>query len=444
MSSSLTQALARKMIRQLTAGTTPLEGVRFLNVGRERYFVEVQRMLEDIAGGGGASIRFLNADYGHGKTHFIGMVNALALDRNWVTSYIKLSEAEGVRLDKFERLYAGILRNCLCRALIQEHEQLYDPGDANGWPWILNNWIGRHLKLEAGAGTDPNSVGARDRTLSALDLLLRKANVSGDFASAIRIYARAAFERASDEDRRLQESVIRWFSCEAVPELKPHGVLAPITTKNAKQILRGVIALLKEFGYGGMAIFIDEAENVQNAQQYSKPQRRLAYQNLRELLDNVDGGISGVGLSRAVCYVAATPIMFTGEKGFREYPALQDRIEDIKLDIPALEGLIDYRAVVIDLSLSPLTSNNRLEIAKKIRSIHGIAFDWIPERVVSDKWLDSLIDSYEKRMGEYGGLRPLCKSVAKALEVAEQHPDAMARVSSSELISAAFAEESTR
>jgi hypothetical protein len=63
---------------------------------------------------------------------------------------------------------------------------------------------------------------------------------------------------------------------------------------------------------------------------------------------------------------------------------------------------------------------------------------------VSDKWLDSLIDSYEKRMGEYGGLRPLCKSVAKALEIAEQHPDAMARVSSSELISAAFAEESIR
>jgi hypothetical protein len=435
---SLTQALARKMIRQLTAGTTPLEGVRFLNVGRERYYHEVERMLDDIAEGGGASIRFLNADYGHGKTHFIGMVNTLALDRNWVTSYVKLSAAEGIRLDRFEQLYAGILRNCLCRGLIEEHQQLYDPGDANGWPWILNNWIRRHIRVEANTGIDPNSMGARDRTLSALDLLLRKANVSGDFASAVRIYTNAALDRASDEDRKLQEAVIRWFACENIPELKQHGILAPITSKNAKQTLRCVIALLREFGYGGMAIFIDEAEN---AQDYTRPQRRLAYQNLRELLDNVDGGVSGVGLSRAICYVAATPVMFTGEKGFREYPALQDRIEDVKIDIRALQGLIDYRAIVTDLSLSPLTGVNRWEIARKIRDIHGIAFRWTPEQVVTNDWLDSLTKNFEKRMGEYGGLRPLCKSVAKALEIAEQHPDAMARVNSVDLISAAFAEE---
>ena len=142
--SDISMALAKKMIRQLAAGTTPLEGVRQLNVGRERYFNEITRLLDDITEGGGASIRFLNADYGYGKTHFIGMINAEALDHNWVTSYIKLSEAEGVRLDKFEQLYSAILRNCLCRGIIEEQQQLYDPGDANGWPWILDNWVKKH------------------------------------------------------------------------------------------------------------------------------------------------------------------------------------------------------------------------------------------------------------------------------------------------------------
>ncbi len=438
MARQLTRPLAKKMIRQISAGTTPLEGVTFLNVGRERYFKEVERLLDDVQEGGGASIRFLNADYGHGKTHFIGMINAMALERNWVTSYVKLSDAEGVRLDKFDELYAAILRNCLCQRIIDEHEQLYDPGDANGWPWILDDWIKRHVQAESGSGIDPNSQGARDRTISALELLLRKANVSGDFASAVRTYASSAFDRASAEDQQLKEAVIRWFACERVPELKSRGVLAPISNKNAKQTLRSVISLLRELGYGGMAIFIDEAEN---AQHYPKNRRRTAYQNLRELLDNVDGGVSGVGLSRAVCYVAATPVMFTGEKGFREYPALQDRIEDVSIDIPQLRGLIDYRAVILNLSVSPLTPENRRDLARRLRDIHEVAFDWQPQSLVTDEWLNSLVESFEERMGEHGGLRPLCKSVVKALEVAEQHPDILQSVDSAEFVAAAFADE---
>lgn len=436
--SEISMALAKKMIRQLAAGTTPLEGVRQLNVGRERYFKEVTRLLDDITDGGGASIRFLNADYGFGKTHFIGMINAEALDHNWVTSYVKLSEAEGVRLDKFEQLYSAILRNCLCRGIIEEHQQLYDPGDANGWPWILDNWVKKHLLLEEKSGTDRNSLGARDKTISALDLLLRKANVSGDFAAAVRIYMKAAFNRANDEDRQLKDAVVRWFACDKVPELKPHGVHSPITNKNAKQVLRSVISLLRQFGYGGMAIFIDEAENVQD---YTKTRRRVAYQNLRELLDNVDGGVSGVGLSQAICYVAATPVMFTGSKGFREYPALQDRIADVDIDLPAIQGLIDYRAVILDLSLSPLTDDNRRELAKKIRSVHSAAYDWNAKEVVTDELLERLVSSFEARIGEHGGLRPLCKSIAKALEIAEQHPEAMAQLECDELVSAALAGE---
>lgn len=439
MTTPLTQSLAKKIIRQLGAGTTPLEGVRHLNVGRERYFAEIERLLGDLTVGEGSDVHFLNADYGHGKTHFIGMINALALDRNWVTSYVKLSKAEGVRLDKFEQLYAAILRNCICRGLLEAHEHTYDPGEANGWPWILDNWVKRHVQLEQGAGVDPNSLGARDRTLSALDVLLRKANVSGDFASAVRLYARAGFERSSADDKRLRDSVLRWFACEKVTELREHGVLAPIAGANAKQVLRSVISLIREFGYGGMAIFIDEAEA---AQDYSKPQRRAAYQNLRELLDNVDGRASGLSLNHAVCYVAATPVMFAGEKGFREYPALQDRIEDVRLSIPGLAHLIDYRAVVIDLSSTPLTSENRHELARRIREIHASAFQWNPVQIVCDAWLQSLVDAYERRLGEQGGLRPLCRAIAKSLELAQQHPEHFAAIDPRALVAAAFQQES--
>src|SRR5262249_19102966 len=159
-----------------------------------------------------------------------------------------------------------------------------------------------------------------------------------------------------------------------------------------------------------MAIFVDEAESIQD---YTKPQRRTAYQNLRELLDNVDGRATGNSLNHTVCYVAATPVMFVGERGFREYPALQDRIEDIRL--PSLEGLVDYRAVVVDLSATPLTPEHRRMLAHKIRDVHAVAQRWDPKSVVHDAWLAALVAAYEARLGEQGGLRPLCRALTKAL-----------------------------
>lgn len=431
--------LAKKMVRQLGAGTTPLEGVRYLNVGRERYFVEIEGLLEDLNEGGGAAVHFINADYGYGKTHFIGMTNALALDRNWVTSYVKVSKADGLRLDKFEQLYAAILRNCICRGLLEAHQHTYDPGEKNGWPWILDDWIKRHLATEAGAGIDQNSLGARQRTIGALELLLRKANVTGNFAAAVQLYAKSFFEQTSNIDRQLRENVLRWFNCEKIPELREHGVLAPITNADAKQVLRSIIGILREFGYAGMAIFIDEAESVQ---EYTKPQRRVAYQNLRELLDNMDGRASGMSLNHAVCYVAATPVMFLGEKGFREYPALQDRIDEIKLPFPNLTDLIDYRAVVVDLSMSPLTREDCRDLAKKIRQIHSICYQWNPSEIVDDDWLESIVVAFDHRRGELGGLRPLCRAVAKSLQLAHQHPDTFSGLEPKHLVASSFQQES--
>ncbi len=437
MTPTVNVPLAKRIIQQLKRGTAPLEGVRALNVGRERYFVEVDQQLDDLAADGGASIRFLNGEYGHGKTHFIGMTNASALDKGWVTSYVKLSSADGVRLDKFEQLYSAILRNCICQRLIDAYDRIYDPGDANGWSWILEDWLARQLGMLAKSGVDRNSVGARERTLGALDVLLRKANVTGDFAAAVKVFAGGTLDRG---DRRLKDATIRWFACEKVPELKEYGVLAPITGKNARQTLRSLIALLHELGYRGMAFFVDEIENVLT-KDYTKPQRQVAYQNLRELLDNIDGGVSGLGLNRAVCYLAATPLMFTGEKGFREYAALHSRIDEVRLPIADLRGLPDYRAVVIDLAASPLEPAHRRELAEKICDIHAVAYKWDPRAVGADRWVAAVVTEYEKHRSEQGGLRPLCRAVANALDIAEQHRGQPDPEDAPKVVAAAFRED---
>jgi hypothetical protein len=106
-----------------------------------------------------------------------------------------------------------------------------------------------------------------------------------------------------------------------------------------------------------------------------------------------------------------------------------------------LSGLIDYRAVVIDLSATPLSPTDRRHLARKIRDIHAVAQSWDPSSVITDAWLNGLVEAYEKRLGEHGGLRPLCKAVTKALELAEQHPHQFASVDASVLVSMAFQQE---
>lgn len=56
-------------------------------------------------------------------------------------------------------------------------------------------------------------------------------------------------------------------------------------------------------------------------------------------------------------------------------------------------------------------------------------------------WLKSLIDAYEKRLGEQGGLRPLCRSIAKSLELAQQHPEHFATIEPRSVVAAAFQQE---
>ena len=82
------------------------------------------------------------------------------------------------------------------------------------------------------------------------------------------------------------------------------------------------------------------------------------------------------------------------------------------MPFPGLENLIDYRAVIIDLAASPLTSDHRRQLARRIREIHAVAFNWNPQELVPDE-VDLIVASYDRRATQQGGLRPLCRAVVQ-------------------------------
>jgi hypothetical protein len=105
--------------------------------------------------------------------------------------------------------------------------------------------------------------------------------------------------------------------------------------------------------------------------------------------------------------------------------------------------LIDYRAVIIDLAASPLTAADRRLLAEKIRGIHAAAYQWDPRSIVTDGWLDAIVTEYEKHQTERGGLRPLCRAIANALDLAEQHKQQLKDPDVANLVSGAFREDSS-
>ena len=71
---------ARSIIEDLRKGSVPIEYVSFFTVGRQNWLKFIEEDLENYIAQGGAKVRFINGDYGDGKTHFMSIVRHLSYD----------------------------------------------------------------------------------------------------------------------------------------------------------------------------------------------------------------------------------------------------------------------------------------------------------------------------------------------------------------------------
>ncbi len=106
----LDRTVARRAISHLKAGTTPIDCVEYVNVGNERWYSAASELFGEIETDGDALVRFINGYYGDGKTHFMGMLRSMALNRGWFVTYLT---AERTPLHKFDVVYSELVKG-LC------------------------------------------------------------------------------------------------------------------------------------------------------------------------------------------------------------------------------------------------------------------------------------------------------------------------------------------
>src|SRR3546814_877845 len=104
------------VIQSLRAGVVPRTGQHLIQVGRKR---EIEALVTDIerVADGGSSFRVVTGEYGAGKTFFLNLVRAIALEKKLVVASADLNPDRRLHASggQARSLYAELMRNIATR-----------------------------------------------------------------------------------------------------------------------------------------------------------------------------------------------------------------------------------------------------------------------------------------------------------------------------------------
>ena len=408
--------LARALIRSLTRGTAIRTGVRYIHVGHENWLKAQDELLAEIADDGHSDTKFVRGAYGAGKSHFLSVVQDRAQETGWATCHVEC-KVDGIQIDRFETLYPKIASRLVLPGSATAEDQDAPPADAART--LLDRWSETML---ARAGIVPGGIrrpfDADARVYADLNRGLLRTSLPADFVRALVVYVRAAL--CDDLDTLV--AISRWLggaddsvSVQAKYLSRPTGGgirsgtvdLRAIGRGTARDVMRGLLWLVKAVGAKGLVLCIDEIEEL--ARLPNRRRQDQALQALREFVDDAggDGGYRYLSM-----YLAATPEMFEGPQYFPRYDALQTRIQ-------AVGPEINWRAPVIDLDRTPLRPSEMHDVATRIWGVHRAGYPDSTHRF-DVSMLERFVDAVQEGRFRIAKPRLLARLLVDELERARQ------------------------
>jgi hypothetical protein len=184
----------------------------------------------------------------------------------------------------------------------------------------------------------------------------------------------------------------------------------------ALSFLRGLLLILKDSGYSGLVLVLDEIETIQRVR---SDVREKGLNALRQLLDDVDGG----RFPNLYLAITGTPAFYDGPQGIQRLEPLAQRLHvdfqtDARFDNP--------RAV--QLRLTTFDNERLIEVGTKVRDLYAAdcsAPDRI-RRLANNEYVSTLAKSMAGKLGGKVGIAPrlfLKKLVADVLDRIDQFDD---------------------
>ena len=384
------------VIQSLRAGVVPRAGQHLIQVARGR---EIEALVADIdrVADGGSSFRFVIGEYGAGKTFFLNLIRAIAMERKLVVANADLNPDRRLHASggQARSLYAELMRNLSTRTKPEG-------GALSG---VVEKFIAT-AKSESKTQSLPTEQVIRSKLEQLTEL------VNGyDFADVIAAYCRGVEEG----NEQLKSDAVRWLRGEFATRTDARaalGVRMIVDDASIYDQLKLMARFVRLAGYAGLFVCLDEMVNLYKLAN-SQARNSNYEQILRMLNDSLQGTAVGLGF-----VLGGTPeFLMDTRRGIYSYAALQRRLAQNTF---ATDELVDFSGPV--LRLSSLTIEDFYLLLGKIRHVYAAGDS--AKYLLPDPAIASFMEHCANRIGDSFFRTPgtTITSFVNLLAILEQNP----------------------
>ncbi|MBA3018272.1 ATP-binding protein, partial [Patescibacteria group bacterium] len=278
----INQQTARAILTNLSSGTVSIKYSDYYNVGRQNQLQIIKNEIEDKSG----KLRFINGDYGTGKTHFLSTIRNWALKNGYVPSHVVLSP-RGTPLYDLESVYSRIIKS-----LIIDDNEFSSPIETL-LEYVFQefkNWLSLYIQGEVRrcSKTLMNPLYCQHCNMKGVIEELYIENfkeIDRKLQIAIIIYRYARW--GYHPDYETADLVIRWLEGETLfrRDLNYLGIWEHVTENDILRGLNEIAKLISLLKKQGLIIMLDEAEGIENLTPHQRP---IAYENLKFLIEGIN------------------------------------------------------------------------------------------------------------------------------------------------------------
>ena len=382
------------IIQALKAGVVPKLGLRHIQVGRSE---EVKQLARDVdrVRRGGAAMRFVIGEYGSGKTFFLNMIRLIALEKGMLVLSADLTPDRRLAATggQARLLYAEMTRNASTRT----------KPEGGAMVSVVERFAARCRDEATSHGREPADV-IRGRLAP-----LKELAGGYDFADVIALYWEG-FARGRED---LCSAALRWLRGEYSTKTEARndlGVRSIVSDGNVYDRLKLLASFVREAGYEGLFVCLDEMVNIYNLT--SPVARKRNFEQILMMFNDVlQGTACGLGF-----LMAGTPdFLNDNRRGLWSYEALQSRLSENKY---ARDGLVDLSGPVI--RLENLAKEDIFVLLSNIREVMQ------PEGAVPDEAIVAFMQHCKDHLGDacFRTPRRTSTEFVNLLSVLEQNPRA--------------------
>lgn len=384
------------ILNSLRAGVVPHVGQHHIQVGRVH---EIKALMEDIeqVGAGGAALRLVIGPYGSGKSFFLSLIQAIALERKLVATRADLNPDRRFHASggQARSLYAELARNIATRAR----------PDGGALASVAERFISDSVGTAQSQGMPPQQV-IQERLHHLTEL------VGGyDFAEVVGAYWKG-HDSGNDQ---LKSDAVRWLRGEFGTKTDARnalGVRTIIDDGNSWDMLKLLARFSILAGFSGLLVAFDELVNL-----YKLSSTRARNSNYEQILRILNDCLQGSAEHLGILMGGTPEFLQDPRRGLYSYEALQSRLAENTF---AGKGIVDYSGPVIRLA-----NLSQEDLFILLTKIHQVMVSPDPERVLlPEEGIHSFLEHCSKRVGEayFRTPRSSIKAFVDLLSVLDQNP----------------------